>query len=724
LSVERNPRVVLMIVRRLILVAAVSLSSLVSGMLLEPPSALAESCSNAAERVGFSADLPDCRAYEMVTPPSKNSGEPGVPGIGLVESLSGDQAATTGESMAYGSETAFPGSQSFGHYYLSVRGDDGWLTENVIPPQSTANGTTCATYTTMTAYSPDLSKGVFGDGWGQTSLWDCGHDEPLLVAGEPEGFQNLFVRENGEDSYKLVDLTPGGVAPADAYFEDALADLSHVVFREEAPLVPKAPSGEDLYEWDGSEVRLVTILPKGTPVHGALADSIGSFLEPASAATYMRAVSNDGARVFFEADGNLYVRENGTSTVQIDETRGGSGPGGGGTFMAASASGSEVFFIDAASAGLTADTVPGSGQNLYQYDLETGTLVDLTATGEADVEGVSGTSEDGAYVYFVAQGALAENENSEGVKATPGGENLYLLHAGARTFIATLDGTQDACDWDAHCLTARVTPNGTFIGFNSISSLTGYDNTDANSSEPDDEIFLYDVGTDKLSCASCNPSGAAPTGGASILRPETPNFSLQTNGYLQRNVSESGQVFFETPDALVPTDSNGKKDVYEYENGQLQLISSGTSSDEAYFFDASVNGSDVFFATSQQTLPRDTDEGYDVYDARVDGGFPEPASTTACGAEDCKGPPAAASAFSLPSSAAFVGAGNQTPSAVKKTVKSIRKKPKQKPKQSKQKPKRKKRSLKKDKRRAAKRDGSRRGSRVKRAVRSRRGGAI
>ena len=87
--------------------------------------------------------------------------------------------------------------------------------------------------------------------------------------------------------------------------------------------------------------------------------------------------------------------------------------------------------------------------------------------------------------------------------------------------------------------------------------------------------------------------------------------------YLQHNVSDTGQVFFDTPDALVPTDTNGEPDVYEYESGNVRLLSSGTSVDPSLFADATPNGSDAFFMTSSQLVPQDTDGAMDVYDARV-----------------------------------------------------------------------------------------------------------
>ena len=44
-----------------------------------------------------------------------------------------------------------------------------------------------------------------------------------------------------------------------------------------------------------------------------------------------------------------------------------------------------------------------------------------------------------------------------------------------------------------------------------------------------------------------------------------------------RYISDGGRIFFETREALVPSDTNGQTDVYEYEQGHLYLISSGTS---------------------------------------------------------------------------------------------------------------------------------------------------
>jgi hypothetical protein len=98
-------------------------------------------------------------------------------------------------------------------------------------------------------------------------------------------------------------------------------------------------------------------------------------------------------------------------------------------------------------------------------------------------------------------------------------------------------------------------------------------------------------------------------------------------------------VFFDTADALVPRDTNNKQDVYEWERGTVYLISSGTSDDISTFVDSSANGDDAFFTTRSQLVPQDQDENSAMYDARVNGGFPnEPPLAAPCSDEACQGP--------------------------------------------------------------------------------------
>jgi hypothetical protein len=559
------------------------------------------------------------------------------------------------------------------------------------------NGVVCPVQLGVSAWSPDLTSSILdlpaGPPAGFLNEQECGNDEPRLVPGESSHFRNLFLHDDLDGSDQLVNLTPADVvwpAPEEenqhywpSSFLAGSDDLSHIVFEEELKLTPDAPvgfrGGDELYEWTGGQVKLVSVLPDGTPVHGSLAGATRNYAaesgltadEAVNVAQFRHAVSSSGSRILFEAEGALYLREDGDRTIQVDRSTG-PDPSGGGRFMAASANGARVFFTD--TRRLTPDSTAEEGNpDLYEFEAESDQLTDLTVdpSAPADVIGVAGASEDGSYLYFVALGALTGQVNSHADSAVSGEPNLYLLHDGVTRFVATLSQFGDECDWtqNASCgggelgagLTSRVSESGVFLGFNSVRSLTGYDNTDANTSEPDIEIYLYDAETDQLSCASCDPSGARPTAGAAIRWPSVPLPENLNNAYPQHNVSEAGEVFFESGEALVPQDGNGRRDVYAYEGGRLHLISTGTSEAGSHFLDATPDGSDVFFSTDQRLLPRDTDGLNDYYDARVDGGFPEPgAPPPACTGEPCRGPATIVSGSASPGSALLVGPGNRS----------------------------------------------------------------
>ncbi|HEX3390958.1 MAG TPA: hypothetical protein VHS55_00170 [Solirubrobacteraceae bacterium] len=769
---------------------ALAVALLLAACLLASPALAAEgSCPNEARRAEQSSTyLTNCRAYEQVTPVEKDSGEPEAVLQALNERemfapIDGAFAALDGARMAWDSEDpglSGPNSDSLGLDYMSTRGAEGWSTEATVPPQSLDTGLVCPEFAGIVGWSRNFTKRILAEGAsqkfsssftsGEKSFFQeegCGHAEPALREAdgaeikEPAGFQNLFMRDNQTGSYQLVNVTPAGVPTPtptrefQTYYQpDFLAgsaDLEHVAFEEELPLTKEAeelspaveaackeqPKGracweghDDLYEWSEGQqpaVRLVTVLPGGKPVDGALAGSTRNSLEtkslPRNVADYRHAVSADGSRIFFEAEGNLYVRENGgqppsaiapgstavngeqctepekACTIQLDlPGKGAPGSGGGGKWLGANTEGTKVFFTDEASGGLTSTTQTGSGANLYEYELPsapdtTGTLVDLSPATKAEVLGVSDTSEDGSYVYFVASGKLTGKDKVAGrspeeSEPSQGADNLYVNHEGAITFIATLS-SEDLCDWtsDTGCnlkepgnpeqtgLTGRVSGNGLYLAFNSVNGLTGYNNAGPGCVEVRtggqhyvagscEEIFLYEAEGNHLACVSCNPNGVPSADGAVIDWPAGPDrdSTIIRNAYPQRNVSDAGQVFFETPEALSPQqDTNGLRDVYEYEHGSLHLMSSGTSTAPSFFLDATPSGSDVFFATAQKLLPRDTESTYNIYDTRVGGGFPEPAASgPPCSGESCREAVVTAPTFATPGSASFVGAGNLT----------------------------------------------------------------
>lgn len=610
-------------------------------------------CPNEQLRGGSSAALPDCRAYELVTPPVKNSSQ--LNGVG--------RPAVDGDAISFTTQEPLPGAPAGGINYVATRGADGWGSEEMNPLES-YTGILCSTGESgsVGAYSDELSSALVeygkrtsasqGRAGGGVADESCNAEGLQVAPGEPVGYENLLVRDNATGTYRLVNAPPPpGMTPANAHFKGASPDLSHVVFTELAALTSDAPADvENLFEWDEGVLRLLTVLPNGTPAGGSLAAE-------GDAAQVSHAISTDGSHILFTSGGGLYDRIDGERTVQIDETQGGAGASGGGSFQAASTDGSKVLFLD--ERRLTADSTAETGEpDLYECVLPEGAsnceLSDLTVAkvGEhADVLHVSGLgSKDSSHVYFTARGVLAGNTreytDAEGKQVVEGAQsgdnNLYLDQAGTITFIATLASGDFG--------TGAVSPDGTWFTFDSTKSLMGYDNSNPGGGVAG-EIFLYSAATGHLACASCNPSGEPPvTGGA------------QGGAFL----SNGGRLFFNTAEALVPSDTNGQTDVYEYENGQPSLISSGTSSSASSFAGASESGGDVFFESRQALVAADTEqETLVVYDARVDGGFPATAVPPSCATADaCRVPVAPLPlVFGAPASATFSGAGNLVPPA-------------------------------------------------------------
>ncbi len=622
--------------------------------------------------------LPDGRAYELVSPVDKNGGS--VDGEFQKPSF---QSSASGDRVVYSSEEAFAGAQSgaaLAQLYLATRAADSWGTTPLLPPQAPGCNTCNPGFE---AFSTELTSGILVIGNQR------GQDSPALVPGEPAHTTNTFVRDNSGGTYSLVDGTPVSGSAAGTQPVGESANLDHVVFEDDAALTPGAPvepNGRKLYDWTAGTTRLVSVLPDETPapeptIAGGFSGSGG-----------LGAVSSDGAEIYFQSSPtpggvpNLYLRDAGVRTEQLDVTHGGAGPGGGGTFLAGAADGSHALFSADAESGITADTVPGSGANLYEYDVATETPVDLTPTSDAEVSGVVGVSTDGSYVYYVAAGVLSPG-------AVAGEPNLYLYHAGHTAFIATLS-TGDRSDWSAPHIsyrTARLTPDGHTLAFESINPLTGVDNTVAggascgidqenNAMGPScTEVYIYDAITGAVTCVSCNPTRARPLG-PSFLGASAPGNDELLPDYLTRNLSEDGsRVFFASMDAFTPADSNGQMDVYEFERdgsgtcvqvaGCVSLLSSGTGTKGSFFEDASASGDDVFFTTAEPLVRRDIDTQPDLYDARVDGGFSEPEAATGC-TSSCRlsaaegGPPLGAAG-----SEALFGPGNLPPPTVKPTAK-------------------------------------------------------
>ncbi len=517
------------------------------------------------------------------------------------------------------------------------------------------------------------------------------------------------------------------------WFKGANANLSAVVMQaggktvlvEETGGGKKVPPGA-LYEWDAGQLSVVSVLGSGTPigVKGDEEPTLGT--SPGSESESLRgAVSEDGSRVVWsEVFGGYHLfvwdRASGRS-AQVNAKQGGASGEGKvePIFQFATTDGSRVFFTD--TQALTSDAGEKESEHLgdlYECKVvveEAGpkcVLSDLTpktAGGEnAGVLGeVIGASNDTSTIYFAANGILAENavkgDCERGGSPSKQECNLYDWHDGKIELVAVLSG-EDAADWgtadggEAPSLAdhvGRVTGNGEWLAFMSDRSLTGYDNRDVHSGKPDEEVYLYNSTSKSLVCVSCNPTGERPNGveGKRLVKglldvgmwkeetwlaanvPGWTPFRVDQASYQSRYLDEDGRMFFNSSDNLVPGDTNGQEDVYEYEpvgvgscqvggegyfpqdGGCLGLVSSGESPEESAFLDASENGNDVFFLTASRLSKRDTDTTLDVYDARVGGVPSEESKPVECQGDACQSPVTPPESLT-PSSLTSNGVGN------------------------------------------------------------------
>jgi hypothetical protein len=620
-------------------------------------------CPNQALRSGPAALLPDCRGYERVSAADKN-------GYDVLPQV---QAASDGSRVALRSFGSFAGagSASLQTTYLAARGSGGsWSSRPVSPP---IEPYAFIGQSPFLDWSPDLSKAIVQ-----------GAPSPKLTPDAVSGVPNLYLRANDTDSYSLV--SPG-LLPFPSVFEPgyepgyggASADFSHVVFGIGIALTANTPaaSASNIYEYVGGGLRLVGILPAGEAApEGALLGS-GGFLGASTSGSALHAVSEDGSRIFFTslASAGLFARVDGTATVPVSASGKtplpSPNPAQPATYWTATANGSAAFFTSKSALTNASNTGPGNlGNDLYRFAVDSGELTDLSVDSVdpngAEVLGVVGASRDGEYAYFVAKGLLVPG------KGTLGAANLYVWHAGSVRYIATLAAPTDELNWTlersafAAQIPARVSADGREAVITTTAPQPGYNNTDPVTGARHSEVYRYNADlaatspAEAWTCISCKPSGQPATGDASLIPPHI-GFAEPHGAYLSRAIGDGHRaIIFNSADALLPQDVNHTTDVYEWRNGQISLITTGTSPSPSYFADADASGENVYIATRQQLVPTDNDDLVDIYDARVGGGTPPAPPSIPCSGESCRTPGSVPPAAE-PGSATFIGPGNPKP---------------------------------------------------------------
>ena len=643
--------------------------------------------------------LADGRGWEMVSPPLKRGAL--IETIDAAGGSNGDviQAATDGGAFTYVTDAPTepqPQGSASETQVFSTRTPTGWQTRDLTVPHLTATDAALAFGNEYRFFSEDLSSAIVQP-FGQfdpaisreaseagpflhSDYLNGNPQEPCvggcyrsLVTGK-EGFANVpaGTRFGEFGTRNSVYQEEGDPCPpaliCGPQFLGASADAQHVLLASSVALtgvaIPDELHEPSLYEWDsaGGTLTLVSVLPESEGAKPVTGTALGD-----GNADARNAVSGDGSRVFFSTiERGLYMRDVAAGrTIRLDA--GGVSGHAGAHFQDATSDGERVWFTD------TQRLTAGSGAranapDLYECRITVSgcQLTDLTPKSTAgepgNVQGaVLGVSEDGEWVYFVADGVL-ENAGVPVAGAVSGAANLYVRHEGITRLVAVLSG-EDNPDWGAGIAgmtltdkTSQVSPNGERLVFMSELGLTGYDTRDARSGHADEEVYLYDAATARVACVSCDPTGARPIGSeygsggenmrvvggdriwersswlAALVPGWTP-LALGTARYQSRYLSDSGRVFFDARDPLVAGAVNENWDVYQWEppgvgscteaaaafsvrsGGCVSLVSSGESPDESAFLDASATGGDVFFMSTAKLSGHDVDNSYDVYDA-------------------------------------------------------------------------------------------------------------
>jgi hypothetical protein len=594
------------------------------------------SCPNESLRSGPSSLLPDCRAYELVTPPDSNGRRfVDVSAIGGVYDLfETELASPLHDSFVFsaliGPVAAPLGANGVYDVYEARRGTSGWEIVRRLSPSGNEAvlpdaGGVSADHRYSFTHVHQIQNGAVDGG----SLAADGDADYL--AGPDDSFeltgvgslgverlaQGLYISPDGSH----VIFTTGGVWCAQKGLKCKKTQLElDAPLTGTAAIYDRAPDGP---------TQVVSLLPGDqVPAAGEHAEYQGA--------------SRDGTAIAFKIEGILYVRSNNAETKKVTEEPS--------TYAGLSATGDRLFYV-----------IDG---NIYRFDTRSGQEEQISSSGDGRIVNISA---DGSHVYFIS---LIQLEGSEGTAGQP---NMYVWSGGSPEYIATVlpsdlqhtSGNKPTIpalgNWTSWVVNpdrqvevgrgpganaSRTTPDGDVMVFESRARLTSYDNAGHT------QVYRYDDDASLIQCVSCSPLAEPATADARLQELDTARPPTVIH-----NLSEDGtKVFFETSEALASRDVDGINDIYQWQTTaaspfhSLDLISSGISTayppaetpapEPNVLMGITPTGKDVFFLSQDALLPAAGGGGASaIYDARIEGGFPPaPSAAPSCGdPSQCQG---------------------------------------------------------------------------------------
>ncbi len=633
-----------------------------------PSTATEQSCPNEAFRVGPSASLPDCRAYEQVTPVDKEGAEePFHYGIALIAN-SGALIGEDGNHFEFDGQFVHWGTAGESPYFFS-RSDSGWHMVAATPqPEAGID-----IHYEPELYSPDLTQFAFQAGW-NTGISKSSN--LAFMSGPPGGPYatpaSVARQQTGSE------VTNGWVAASE--------DFSKLIFAtEDRTLIPghliSTQRGSDLYEYSDGKFSQANVDSSGMTIGlcGATVAEGDAETQVTGSTSTRHSVSADGTHVFFYAvpSGNcaepahLYVHTAGAGTTDL----------GAYTFLAANQGGTEAL-LEARS---------GTNQEVFLSEVDSNARELLFTKPYEEAQHLI-VSEDFSTIYVPSNGRLTPEAPPLFV-----GKNFFRYDMGTKAL---------SFAFQAHLFSAGeerklgISRDGRYAYIQGEVAGTGV------SGDGRSQVYRYDSSENLVECLSCaSPFDPKPSQPA-VFTNEEPGANSSTRNAMPREqvASDNGDyVFFDTRAALVPRDVNGEiepeakyhqeytsttfspsNDVYEWRKpgvngcthvqGCISLISSGRSGKLVMLLGVAHEGRDVFFSSAAQLGPNDNDNSGDVYDARIGGGEPPaPPRPVECEGDACS-TPANPPNDATPSSFTFTGIGNFLQPSSTKSVKS--KKPK------------------------------------------------
>jgi hypothetical protein len=714
----------------------------------------ASPCPNAILREeNGSLALPDCRAYEQVSPTFKN----GFP-VGGNDGLSpGGEAVLYGSTGAFGDADTNAGATT---QYIARRTAAGWFSHAPAGRPAGFGYQPTPVFDATAEYDRWLFLEVPGfnaesiGGNGTSGAFYMGHADGAfdqasptlsLLEGEPRNFETAAGSVVGQ-SDNLSQI----------FIETATRFLP-------APEDPR-PDGngtkDRIYRLSGADGPNPTIsLLAETPP--AIGEQEGCRLNEGGESSSIRHSPADGSAFFYVAPikevegapcGNgkpnpigLFARTGESPPVQLNLPFHCTSPHPCATaanarphFDGVSPDGSRAWFTTTQPL-LDSDTDTTTDLYLAKLDQD-GQLTELIqatrgesgpGTADGDGAGLLGNrvlrlSQDASHASLVATGVLTEEANARGQEAAQGADNLYVYDAtsGQTKFLARLCSASErsgslpepACPASLPASAAsaafasdrelwegsdnprlHLTPDGRYLLFATYARLTPDDTDEVQ------DVYRYDLFTGQLTRVSIGRRGNDAGGNDDLFPATIPKGAggqyqtVQSASELTENeerpISADGStVVFTTKAPLVSRDTNSHhiafggpepgggnctieigcysgNDVYQWEEsghgtcheagGCVSLVSDGLDPHGAEGAVISPSGRDVTFITSRPLVPADTDDLRDVYDARVEGGFPPPVEEPCHpSAAHCPGPESLQPNPPTIGTETFVGSGN------------------------------------------------------------------